>query len=129
MEDTPDKNKENTRTDGTDSEKYRALSDADTPLHGLRRRTIAVRITWYIAGVVLTLLAFRFVLPLLGANLDTGFASGIFHITNPLVYPFTGLFRNFPLDSTLLMEPNVLIAMAVYALIAWGIVKMITIAR
>ena len=36
--------------------------------------TLAQRIIWYIAGILLVLLAFRFVLTLLGANPNNAFA-------------------------------------------------------
>lgn len=90
---------------------------------------VAARIVWYIAGVVLVLMAFRFVLPLLGANLNTGFARGIITVTSPFVAPFSGLFPNVSIGGVVRFEPNVLVAMVVYALIAWGIVKLVTISR
>lgn len=92
-------------------------------------RTIAVRVVWYVAGIILTLLAFRFVLPLLGANLNTGFANGIFQLTSPFVSPFSGLFENITVDRVIQFEPNVLVAMAVYAIVALGLVKLIDILR
>lgn len=92
-------------------------------------RTIAVRIILYITGFILVLLAFRFVLPLLGANLNNAFANGIFQVTGPFVTPFSGLFRNVTVDRFVQFEPNTLVAMVVYALIAWGLVKLITVAR
>lgn len=103
--------------------------DAGSSLRNRHGRTVVVRIIWYIMGFILTLLAFRFVLSLLGANLNNGFANGIFQMTAPFVSPFSGLFRATPIDSAVYVEPNVLVAMAVYALIAWGLVKVITITR
>ncbi|MCF8565892.1 YggT family protein [Alicyclobacillus tolerans] len=90
---------------------------------------VATRIVWYIAGVVIVLMAFRFVLTLLGANPHTGFYRGIRGVTSPFVAPFSGLFRNISIGDVVRFEPNVLVAMVVYALIAWGIVKLITISQ
>jgi len=91
--------------------------------------TLVARIVWYIAGVILTLLAFRFVLILLGANRNSGFADFIYTASNPLVAPFYGLF-NYDLDyGVSRFEIYTLIAMAVYTVIAFGIVRLITLAK
>jgi uncharacterized protein YggT (Ycf19 family) len=93
------------------------------------KRTIVVRVIWYIEGLLLILLAFRFVLALLGANLQNGFATFIFNTTFPFVRPFFSLFRYTPAYGVAHVEPSVLVAMAVYALVAWGITKLVTITR
>ncbi len=87
------------------------------------------RIVWYIAGVLLTLLTFRFVLSMLGANRGNGFASFIYGITYPFVAPFFGLFGYEMQYGVARFEVETLVAMAVYALLAWGIVKMLDIPR
>lgn len=89
------------------------------------RRMVAARIVWYLGGLVLVLLGFRFVLALLGANHGNAFANGIFKITNPLVNPFYSLFGYTPKYGVAQLQVSVLVAMAVYALVAWGIVKLI----
>lgn len=94
-----------------------------------RRRTIAVRVIWYVTGIILVLLAFRFVLALLGANLDNAFANGIFQTSDPFVSPFFGLFGYTVTYGVASLQPIILVAMAVYALVAWGIVKLVTITR
>lgn len=87
------------------------------------------RVVWYVMGVLLILLAFRFVLALLGANLQNGFATFVFNTTYPFVLPFFSLFGYTPTYGVAQLEPSVLVAMAVYALIAWGIVKLVNITR
>lgn len=89
--------------------------------------TLAARIIWFIAGVILTLLAFRFVLILLGANRGNGFADFIFSTTNPLVAPFYGLFGYDLSYGVAKFEIYTLIAMAVYAIIAFGLARLVTI--
>ena len=49
------------------------------------------KVIWYILGLVETLLIFRIVLKLLGANPSAGFASLIYAITEPLAAPFSGI--------------------------------------
>lgn len=92
-------------------------------------RTITIRVIWYIAGLLLILLGFRFVLALLGANLQNGFANFIFSITYPFALPFFSLFSYTPTYGVVQLESSVLVAMAVYALAAWGITKLVNITR
>jgi len=89
----------------------------------------AERVVYYISGVLLALLAFRFVLSLLGANRANGFADFIYGATYPFVAPFFGLFGYKVEYGVSRVEIETLVAMAVYALIAYGIAKMIRIAR
>jgi len=88
-----------------------------------------VRVIWYIAGLLLILLAFRFILALLGANLQNGFATFIFNTTLPFARPFFSLFSYKPTYGVAQLEPSVLVAMVVYALVAWGITKLVNITR
>ena len=90
------------------------------------------RIVYYILGVIEVILAFRLVFKLLGANPASGFVSMIYSITQILLAPFTGIFRSAVttgVETQAVLEPATLIGMAVYAIIAWGIVKIIEIAR
>jgi hypothetical protein len=98
--------------------------------------TIARRVVWYLAGILLILLAFRFVLALLGANPSNGFANFIYSASHPFVSPFFSLFNyNTAIDSSLSntvrsrFEIYTLIAMAVYAVIAWIIGWLFTLGR
>ena len=88
--------------------------------------TLAGRIVWYIAGVLLILLAFRFVLALLGANTGNGFANFIYSVSHPFVAPFFGVFGYKTQYGTSRLEIYTLLAMAVYAVVAWGIAKLFT---
>ena len=93
--------------------------------------TIA-NIVWYILGVIEVLLSFRFVLKLLGANPQNGFVDFIYSVSGILTAPFDNIFgvastKSGEIQSV--FEPSILVAMAVYALIAWGIVKLITVNR
>ncbi len=84
---------------------------------------------WLILGIVETLLAFRFVLKLFGANPDNGFVNFIYSISAPLDAPFRGIFTTPTAQgnvTTSVFETSIVVAMVVYALIAWGIVKLAT---
>lgn len=90
-------------------------------------RTMAGRVIWYISGALSILLGFRFVLALLGANAANGFAQFINGATTPVVSPFLSLFGETSTYGTSHFEVSTLVALAVYALVAWGLVKLVNI--
>ena len=90
------------------------------------------RIVYYILGLLEILLAFRLVFKLLGANPGSGFVSFIYSVTQIFLVPFNAIFRSAStqgIETQALLEPGTIIAMIVYGIIGWGIVKMITIVR
>ncbi len=91
---------------------------------------VADRIIWLIAGTILVLLAFRFVLSLLGANEGSGFADFIYGLSYPFVAPFFGLFSY---DDTITgasrFELYTLIAMGVYTVVAWFVSRIVNLNR
>ncbi|HEX4773927.1 MAG TPA: hypothetical protein VH234_00195 [Candidatus Saccharimonadales bacterium] len=91
--------------------------------------TVAARVVWYIAGVLLVLLAFRFVLALLGANPANGFANFIYTTSHPFVAPFFSLFGYNLHYGVSRFESYTLVAMAVYAVIAWGLARLFTLSQ
>ena len=92
----------------------------------------ARRVVYYILGVFEILLAFRLVFKLLGANPNSGFVSFIYSVSQVFMVPFTAIFRSAEtqgIETKAVLEPSTIIAMLVYALIAWGIVKLIVIMK
>lgn len=87
------------------------------------------QIIYFITGVLLALMAGRFILSLLGANQGNGFADFIYGVTYPFVAPFFGLFGYEVEYGVARLEIETLVAMLVYALVAYGIVKLIRIGR
>jgi uncharacterized protein YggT (Ycf19 family) len=85
------------------------------------------RIVQIITGLVLSLLAIRFLLSLFGANQTNAFADFIYSVTAPLMAPFVGLFSYDREIGVARFEFEVFIAMAVYALIGWLITRVITV--
>jgi YggT family protein len=75
-------------------------------------------------GLLEGLLGIRFVLGLLGANPAAGFAQFIYGITGPFIAPFVGLFGQPRFEGSV-FEFNSLVAILVYALIAWVLVKIV----
>lgn len=105
------------------------MNDEDnevTPVHG---QTLAARIVWYLASLLLAILALRFILALLGANTTNPFANFIFSVSHPFVAPFFSLFNYDLRYGVSHFETYTLVAMAVYALIAYGLARLFTINR
>jgi len=90
---------------------------------------VLTRVIWFVAGVILALLAFRFVLALGAANPANGFANFIYTTSHPLVTPFFNLFNYGYINGLSRFEGYTLVAMAVYAVIAWGLAALVNIGR
>lgn len=84
-------------------------------------------IIYYFLGVIEVLLIIRLIFRSLGANTNNVLVSTLYSFTNLLVFPFVGIFRVIMPTGTsqYVIEPATILAMAVYALIAYGIVRLI----
>jgi YggT family protein len=78
-----------------------------------------VNVIYLVLAIIDGLIAIRFVLKLLAANPQAGFARLIDGGTAPLVAPFVGLLGNPASSAGNQFEVTSLAAMAVYALAAW----------
>lgn len=86
------------------------------------------QIVWYVLGVLQTLLAIRFILKLLGASPAAGFSSFIYDLSYIFVAPFLNVFQITEVNASI-FEWTTLLAMVIYYLIAWGIVKLFFMGR
>jgi len=85
---------------------------------------------YYVFGTLEILLAFRLLLKLAGASLSSGFVRMIYGLTSIFVWPFEGIFRKGfaqGVETTSVLEPATIVALIVYAILAWGIVKLVRI--
>ena len=86
----------------------------------------AVRIVWFIVGVVVAFLLVRVLLALLGANLENQFANFIYTVTDPFVVAFRGLLQVGEFQAGVSrLELETIVASVVYILIGWGIASAI----
>ncbi|MFA4884938.1 MAG: YggT family protein [Desulfotomaculaceae bacterium] len=88
------------------------------------------KIVYYILGIFEALFAFRLVFKLLGANPGSAFVSFIYTVSGAFMAPFSGIFRsavNEGIETKSVLEPTTIIAMIVYALIAYGVARLIEI--
>ena len=81
------------------------------------------QLIWYILGIIEVVLAFRIILKLLGANANSGFTNFIYAISAPFALPFAGILRT-SVSTDLVFEWSTLIDMAVYAVVAYGLVAL-----
>lgn len=88
----------------------------------------ATRIVWYIFYVLEVLLAFRFILKLLGANASAGFTELIYTLSSIPLAPFRLVFQNNAVGSNV-FEWSTLLAMAVYWVLVWGIIRLVLMGR
>lgn len=88
---------------------------------------VAGRAVSLIGGIIMALLAIRFLLALLGANAGNAFANFIYDVSHPFVQPFFGLFNYEPSFSRSHFELATLVAIVVYALVTYLLVKLVTI--
>lgn len=84
-------------------------------------------IIYYILGVIEILLLFRLVFRSLGANIRNELVVSLYSVTKLLIAPFVGIFNIItPAGTTqYVIEPATILAMIVYAIIAYGIVRLI----
>ncbi|MDB5185523.1 MAG: Membrane protein involved in colicin uptake [Candidatus Saccharibacteria bacterium] len=90
-------------------------------------QTVVARVIWLIAGIIMGLLAVRFVLSLLGANRGNAFADLVYSLSYPFAAPFFGLFGYNVQYGAARFEFETLVAILVYALLATLIAKIATI--
>lgn len=88
------------------------------------------KIVYYILGIIEAFFAFRLIFKLLGANASSTFVSLIYSVSGAFLAPFSGIFRTAVtkgIETKSVLEPSTIIAMIVYAVIAYGIVHLIEI--
>lgn len=80
------------------------------------------QVIWYILGVIEVLLAFRIFLRMSGAY-PSEFTNLIYFLSAPLAVPFRGIIKTT--NEGAVIEWSTLVAMVVYILLAYGLVKLL----
>ena len=84
-------------------------------------------VIYFLFGVLEVLLVFRLILKMMGANMGSMFVNFIYSITGIFTLPFRGIFSQTAtpgLENAAIFEPATLIAIIVYAVLAYGIVRL-----
>jgi hypothetical protein len=84
----------------------------------------STQVVWLFLGILEGLLALRFALKLIAANPNSPITVFIYGFTNLFLLPFSGLTAT-PAIGSFVLELSTVIAMVVYALIAWAIERII----
>lgn len=87
-------------------------------------------LVYFLLGALEILLAFRLVLKLMGASPSSGFVGFIYGLSGFFILPFEQIFHRGVtqgIETTSVIEPSTIVAIIVYAILAWGIVKLIRI--
>jgi len=116
--------KETTTTQATNNS-----STVDRPIEATNFQTVEY-LVYFLFGILEVLLVFRLVLKLLGAGVGGAFVGSIYGLTGIFIAPFEGIFRRGfaqGVETTSVLEPSTLVAIIVYAILAWGIVKLVQI--
>jgi hypothetical protein len=115
------------RISGPAGEQVVQSERVSVPSEAARRSAAVARakqIIYFIFGIIEALLAIRFVLLALGANEASGFVRLIYGLSRPFVLPFLGIFGEPSLGASVL-EWASLVGIIVYALLAYGLARMI----
>lgn len=87
---------------------------------------LIARLIYFIFGVIIAFIALRFILLLLGANEGNAFVDLVYGISGIFVAPFYGIFGNTPQFGASILDVSSIVAIIVYALLAWGITALAT---
>lgn len=87
----------------------------------------ATQLVWLVFGVLEIMIALRVGLKLIGANAESGIVGFIYGFTDVFLAPFAGLVGS-PTSGNVVLELSSLFAILIYALIAWGLERIIWLA-
>ncbi len=86
----------------------------------------ATQIIWLVMGILEVVLGLRFLFKLIGVNAANTFATFLYNLTGIFVAPFASL-TGAPAAGGMVFEFSTIIAMIVYALVGWGLVRLINV--
>jgi uncharacterized membrane protein len=84
----------------------------------------ATQIIWLLFGLILGLIGLRVVFKLIAVNPDNPFAAFLYNVSGFFVAPFESL-TGAPTSGGMVLEISSIIAMIVYLLIAWALVRVV----
>lgn len=102
--------------------------NAQSVVSPIRHRFRSSQVVWYLLGVIEILLALRFVLKFIGANVSAGFTQFIYVISSPLAGSFMNVVNPSQVGKSI-FDWSILLAMIIYALVAWGVIKFLVMSK
>ena len=85
------------------------------------------QLIWLLFGILEALIALRIGLMLIGANPGSPIVALIYGFTSLFLFPFTGLIGS-PSAGNMVLELSSFFAMVIYALLAWGLERIVWLA-
>ena len=79
-----------------------------------------------VLSIIQFFLGLRLLLKLFGANTAAPFVTWIYATSEPLLYPFRGMFTSPVLEEGIIIEFSTMFAMIAYALLAWIVNELIS---
>ena len=113
-----------TQKDSTDTVKV-----APVKVEATTSQTVGY-LVYFFFGALEILLAFRLILKLAGANFGNAFVGLVYGITGIFILPFRGIFHSGVtqgIETSSVFEPATLVAIIVYAVLACGVVKLLSV--
>ncbi len=104
------------------------LKEENLPTHHIKPLYRITQVVWYLVGLIETLLLVRFLLKLFAANPTAGFTRFIYGVTSIFAAPFLFVFNVSQVQQNI-FEWSTLLAMAVYFLLGWLIVKALVMSK
>ena len=105
-----------------------AAPDSSTEVvHKLTPARKVIETIYLISGIVDVTLLMRLAFKLLAANASAPFASFVYGLSEVFMVPFRGILPNHAVSTKSVVELSVVIAIVVYALIAYGLGRLATI--
>lgn len=99
--------------------------------HEFQQQKAVVRsyhIVWFVVGLINVFLGFRFIFEVFGANPASGFTQLVYAISYPFAQPFHSIFGVTSVANAF-FDWSLLIAIAVYLLIGYGVVHLLRIIK
>lgn len=109
--------------------KTQSQAQGEAPQKTFEKKKAIIRVNqviWYVLGLIEVLLAFRFIMKMLGASQTSSFSNLVYGITAHLSLPFSGILGIFTFGNSIL-EWSTVIAGIVYLCAAWGLTYLLKI--
>jgi len=120
---SPDRHEEVVvRQEGDRVKEKRIVEDPD--LENRQMVSKVAQLVWLFFGILEALIGFRIMLKLIAANPNSWFTSFVYQLTTMFLWPFQNIVTN-PSFQNSVIEITSMIAILVYAFIAWAIVRLI----
>lgn len=89
--------------------------------------SLVINLTNIVVDIVETFLVLRLILKLFGASASAPFVQWIYNTTDPLLWPFRGMFTTSSLQGGLLIEFSTLFAIIIYLFVGYLVTEILEI--